>query len=338
MDGFVIRREQAEGSRAVPRVAAMWGFGLLAVALLVVTGGCVLRRPLPSPIQHKPAKPASVLSRSILPSGYDSNATRLYTSAYSDAVRRALAGEVQRVNVAPVGFNVVNRTFWGTVNDHSWEPATFTHYFQYLNKQTTLVDFGTWVGPTILYGSQLAGRAFGIEGDPAAYAEVKVNLKLNAGTINNVHLQPGCVGTDEIPSRMRSAAAGNSCSGLGQVACGVPTVSWMVQCYTLPHLFSIWNIDVDSSTFVKIDIESYECKLLPSFIAWLSNRPTKPTLHIAMHAQVTPCTRNEYDAITKLALLYEYAWCGKPLMKDGLDISEQCRIGELILSDTQGAL
>lgn len=274
----------------------------------------------------------------LLPPGYDDAADRLFTQHFKQMTDAAFAGRFTNVSVMGAHFDVIDvNGWWTSINTPhtppTWEPDTFRRFFQYITPHTTLVDFGTWIGPTLLFGATRAGRVFGIEGDPAAYAEVLANVQVNAPVFKNVHLQPGCVATTEERRTMKSAAAGNSCSGLKQVGCGTPSVEWQVQCYTLPFLFHEWGIGLDSATFIKIDVESYECDLLPSLAAWLQSAAVKPTLHVAMHSQVERCTDAQYKAIDALTQSYAYAACNGTVSRHGLDVGGACSVGELLLSD-----
>ena len=58
-----------------------------------------------------------------------------------------------------------------------WEASTFKTFFKYIDGDTIVIDFGTWIGVTILYGVQFADSAYGVEGDPAAYAELEMNIR-----------------------------------------------------------------------------------------------------------------------------------------------------------------
>jgi len=79
-----------------------------------------------------------------------------------------------------------NDSFWEAVQKNDWEKYTFGILSKYIDKNHTFVDVGSWIGPTLLYGAQLARMAHGIEPDPVALAELKENLKLNDKVINNV--------------------------------------------------------------------------------------------------------------------------------------------------------
>ena len=174
------------------------------------------------------------------------------------------------------------------------------------------VDFGTWIGPTLFFAAQMTGSAFGIEADPVAYASVSATLHLNSEKpwFRKVRIQPAGVGpgsSDMLTSTevsMISASAGNSCSGMGsKVNCGVVTDKWRVNTFTLPALLKHWGV-ADGIIFVKIDVESFECTLVPSWIPWLSTLETKPTFFISFHSYVTACTENEYQLILEFARLF----------------------------------
>lgn len=280
---------------------------------------------------------AKSIDTSLLPPGYDDVADGLFVDRFAQMTDAAFAGNITAVSLMGTTFNVITNAWWANVHSpHAvpdWEPDTFRRFFQYVTPQTTLVDFGTWIGPTLLFGATRARRVFGVEGDPSAYAEVLANLQVNTPAFKHVHLQPGCVATSEQRRTMKSAAAGNSCSGLSHVACGSPAVEWQVQCYTLPHLFDRWGVGVDANTFIKMDVESYECDLLPSLAAWLQGAPVKPTLHVAMHSQIERCSEPQYRAIEDLARSYAYVVCNGVRTSHELDVTASCLSGELVLSD-----
>jgi hypothetical protein len=74
---------------------------------------------------------------------------------------------------------------------------------------------------------------------------------------------------------------------MGQnIACGPVRVVWNVYTYTLPSFLKRWSIK-ESDAFIKVDTESFECKLLGSWIEWLATLPgAKPSFNIAFHSQV----------------------------------------------------
>jgi len=256
-------------------------------------------------------------------SGWSSNAESMYNTTVT-RIRKAKTTVVVMEPLPPMRIIQPGKwdTFkgkgydsgiWARVNGKfRWEPKTYANYRHYIDSGTDLVDFGTWVGVTVLYGAQLARRTLGIEADPVAFAYVEGNLKRNSDKpwYNRIALQPGCVGTQTDSVIMKSSEPGNSCSGIGSsVGCqkqSFRTFEWRVSCYSLDFLLYYYNLTVDQSMFIKIDIESFECKLLPALIDWLTGLESKPTIHVAMHSQIQSCSDVEYASINMLMGMYKY--------------------------------
>lgn len=99
-----------------------------------------------------------------------------------------------------------------------------------------------------------------------------------------------------------------SMSGIGEkVARGVK-VSWEVQCYTLPEIFDkYWKIERPyKDVFIKIDVESYECKLVPSFYDWLKDEQYLPKMYISFHPQIQSCNDADMEGVKKFLMLYDH--------------------------------
>ena len=164
--------------------------------------------------------------------------------------------------------------FWNRVNHRIWEPELFQTIAKYVNKNVTFIDFGTWIGPTLLFGCKISKKCYGLEPDPEAFKEVSKNIKLNNNL--NVELLQNCVSTKNGPITMYSKSPGNSESSVFK-----NTFNWTVQCYTMEHLYDFWNIK--GKVFMKIDIEGAEYILLNHWFKWLENLPIKPMLYISLH-------------------------------------------------------
>jgi hypothetical protein len=72
-----------------------------------------------------------------------------------------------------------NPNFWEMVSSNIWEPYTFDILEKFLSKQHSYLDIGAWVGPTTLFGAQLAKKCYAFEPDPVAYSALIRNLDLN---------------------------------------------------------------------------------------------------------------------------------------------------------------
>lgn len=87
-------------------------------------------------------------------------------------------------------------SFWQTVANGEWEPETFSIFDAYLTPETTYLDAGAWIGPTLLYAAARSRRAIGFEPDPTAFAELRQNLDLNPA-LNTVQIEQACIWKEE---------------------------------------------------------------------------------------------------------------------------------------------
>lgn len=224
----------------------------------------------------------------------------------------------------------------------TWEPDAYVAFLIYLPRCTHYIDFGTWVGTTLFYAAQMVDMAIGIEADPVAYALVSTNLALNNDKWWAAHtfIQPGAIregstsSVESIQTTMSSSAPGNSCSGMNGLLNGdcdqndttnSSSFEWNVNAYTLPAIFAHYQVPENEKTFIKIDVESYECYLLPSWLEWLSALPVgrKPTLRVEFHHmhpnlndQGGMCLKEQYLVICEIASLYRRTYSLNDPTKD----------------------
>jgi FkbM family methyltransferase len=79
-----------------------------------------------------------------------------------------------------------NSSFWEQFEN--WEVDTFRIFDQFIDPEKSYIDLGAWIGPTILYGAQLAKLAYGIEPDPIAHAELQQNIAANPSLIDRIRI------------------------------------------------------------------------------------------------------------------------------------------------------
>lgn len=181
-----------------------------------------------------------------------------------------------------VSFNVDPMTgdndgwgFWNHVVNNIWEPHTFEVLNRFLSKDHSYVDVGAWVGPTVLFGSQLSKHCYAFEPDPHAFDALQTNLKLNPN-ITNVDAYPMAVGSaNGMVSFGTNSKKGDSMSSL----LFKNNESWQVESITLRDSFAKFNIQ--DCNFIKMDIEGGESVVLPASKEFLQE--IQPTLYLALH-------------------------------------------------------
>lgn len=227
--------------------------------------------------------------------------------------------EVNTLDTGPVSYDTSESFPLKIDGIPTWEPETYKEFNYWLPKSKFYVGFGTWIGVTLFYGTQLVTKAVGFEGDPSAYASVYTNLEGNKhrSWYNHTYVYPVAVreGQDSNAKivSMRSGKEGNSCSGMREISsrkdngCGdsMNNALWDIDGYSLPHLFKLNKIPASKETFIKIDVESYECELIPSWFDWLQNLGDKPTLFVSFHGYVRCCSEDQYNKIQLISKLYK---------------------------------
>ena len=263
-----------------------------------------------------------------LESGWDDMGRKLYNAS----VLKLSSIGVKNVTIQGHGPIFVsnevcgNQNFWTNAAKGGWERMTFAIFSKYVTGNTTVVDFGSWIGPTLLYHGQFSKRSYGIEADPVAYSvaefNVDLNSKLNPEWGRRISVESACVGRPEdvgfltMKAGGRRGKASQSMSGIndGKVAkdAGGKAATWQVQCYTLPTIFDFWGLAKPyKDVFIKIDIESYECKLIPSLHDWLKDEMFLPKMFLNYHSQsVADCTDEEWKGLLQVLKLYDHVRIG----------------------------
>tara|TARA_B100000686_G_scaffold346768_1_gene434085 strand:+ start:856 stop:1674 length:819 start_codon:yes stop_codon:yes gene_type:complete len=154
--------------------------------------------------------------------------------------------------------------YWDKVNRGKWEPNTFSVFDTNINNQTLFIDVGGWIGPTSLYGSQLAKKTLTLEPDPVAYIRLKENLNLNTFLKNKLKLFNVALWHKETSiSLAPSDKFGDSTSSVLKVnkvyEKNISTnKSFSVKTMTFRKLLKHIDLKEYQKVFVKIDIEGAE--------------------------------------------------------------------------------
>lgn len=172
-----------------------------------------------------------------------------------------------------------NGAFWQELADGRWESQTFTVFERFLDAGHSYLDIGCWIGPTLLYGCQLAARGYGLEPDPLAFEELQRNLSLNPQLRDRVQLANLCIARES--GQVAFGSRGQGGDSTSSLLFGKKRTHWTVPALSFSDFIRRYGID--DCNFIKMDIEGGEYLVLPTMLEYL--RTQRPTLHLSLH----PC-------------------------------------------------
>ena len=160
------------------------------------------------------------------------------------------------VNKNGISFKVVvshNYYFWKELESGKWEPYTFDIFDRFITNDCTYIDIGAWIGPTALYGSNLAKAAYAFEPDPLAYKELQLNFQVNEKSKSVKRIE---IFNKAVASKTGKIKIGNLGSG-GNSASSIlfsdSNVSWKVDSVKLDEFLE--SKKIQGKLFIKMDIE-----------------------------------------------------------------------------------
>ena len=155
------------------------------------------------------------------------------------------------------------------------------------NPRASYVDFGSWIGPTVLFAGQFAAHIYSIEPDPLSFSTLNANVNLNAHVLAKTHVYHQCIAPKS--GLVEMAGSGESNTRMTEV---LDTkflkagTRWKVSCRTLPQFLEEERVDMASLALVKMDTEGTELWLLPSLKPWLEGLGSgkKPAIWLSVHS------------------------------------------------------
>ncbi len=187
----------------------------------------------------------------------------------------------------------VNDEFWTSILD--WEPATFEAFHKLITPDTTVIDIGAWIGPTVLFAAHLAKRVIAVECDPHAMFELSQNVLQNPHLSPRISLTSLCISDAAEEQRMtgdgrsvsviqKAVRPENYDALLDYYAHPAVKTEWTVACVTLAALAAAARLDPRADRIlVKIDTEGAEALILSTLSAWAAPARPRPALLVSMH-------------------------------------------------------
>lgn len=199
------------------------------------------------------------------------------------------------IKIYNVSFEVEgNDPFWRTVLEGTWEPETYPIMQKYLDKEHSYLDIGAWIGPTVLFGAQLAKECIAFEPDLVAAHALRLNLALNPGMERRVEVHHKAVVGENRPM----AKIGSR----GEYGNSMSSVLWKENQKTVPAIsFATILQQHPDVNFIKMDIEGGEFEALSPGDLQAAGRPT---LFLSLHAPWFENKKQYWEAIIPALAIY----------------------------------
>lgn len=222
-----------------------------------------------------------------------------YESWYQ-IIKTRISNKMKRI----LGKNVLfdyNR-FWRNVQNNRWENHTFTIFDTFLDKDHSYIDIGAWIGPTALYGCQIANHCYAIEPDPIAWKELEQNVSMNPKLQDKITLFQGCIGNtcSTVSFGSHPHCGSHFGNSLSSMLFGKSEDAILVRSITLEKFIQMNHIR--NCNFIKMDIEGGETLVLPNIINYLQKN--KPTLFLSLHPHLFPHVENDSQKIITALKIY----------------------------------
>lgn len=183
--------------------------------------------------------------------------------------------------------------FLRAASQERWEPSTFDVITKYLSSESTYIDIGAWIGPTVLHAARHCKEVYCFEPDPTALRYLNWNLDLN--DIRNVHSLGVAVAAR--PGIFRMATFGDN-PGDSKTSLLQNDAEYSVRVLAITWADFIQKSRPENVTLIKVDAEGAEFELIPTMRDYLEEN--KPALFLSTHAPYLEDS-NRIDAMTKLA-------------------------------------
>lgn len=231
-----------------------------------------------------------------------------------------------KVSINGKSFYVKYNTFWPDVNNGYWEPETFDIFSKYLNKDHSYIDIGAWIGPTVLYGCQLAKKCYAIEPDPVAFDILVKNIALNPKLKNKINVYNFCIGAANGEAKLGNKKSfGDSMSSM----LTNDENAIVVKCLTIQEFFK--QNKISDCNFIKIDIEGAEVNILPSWKEFL--KENRFPIHLSLHPSlfrdnIPDYSKTIFSAISFYKNIFDH---------EGIPLNSEYEFTDFLVKEIKGA-
>lgn len=200
---------------------------------------------------------------------------------------------------------------WDRIERGEWQPWIFSIYDRYLDEDCCCIDFGAWVGGTVLYASKKSRHCYAFEPDPVAFELLQKNVACNP-EINNITLINSAIWT-----KTGRVMMGSETDGLGNSDTSIMlddvAITTEVQTTRFDDfkasLFSSVDtrlLNCEDCNLIKFDIEGAEADVLEDMADYISER--RPSLVLSLHSNRYRDVEAAYSIFRNIRSDYQYCY------------------------------
>lgn len=180
--------------------------------------------------------------------------------------------------------------FWSLVNDGTWEPDT-KRWLELLEPGDLFVDIGAWIGPVSVWALQRGAYILAVEPDPVAFEELIRRVPEESCVLGAITPRQGI--RTLLVNPVEGGAFGDSMSRLSLRRDESHPTRWveddphvrLCHGYTLSGLCKYRQ----RPALVKVDVEGYETRLLPSLAPWCRDAGVL-SMQVSCHGEMLPAS------------------------------------------------
>lgn len=195
-----------------------------------------------------------------------------------------------------LSFSVKKHWLWERTEIKDYEPHTYKIFKKYLHPEKVYIDIGAWVGPTILFATEIGIKhIYAIEANPLTFRLLQDTCNANENLRQNTTLFNVCVTDKHDSTTTFGGKPGVEASSVSSIR----GKDWTIQTVTIVRWLEDNNIK--DFNFIKIDIEGAESLIYNDLIT-LSNQEDLIiylSLHPPFWENPEKVTKTLIDAIKK---------------------------------------
>jgi len=204
-----------------------------------------------------------------------------------------------QINKNGIFFFVKYKPFWKDVQSGKWEASTFKIFDKFLDKEHSFIDIGAWLGPTVLYGCQIAKHCYAIEPDSIAFKELYKNIGLNIGLKEKISVFNFAIGNQR--GKIKFGTKTKFGDSMSSILFGGEINSLLIDSISLQDFFQ--DNKINDCNFIKMDIEGGEVVVLPNIKDFLQKN--KFTIYLSLHPKLFKDVKGDSQLIIETLKIYK---------------------------------